>query len=240
MTWIGRYAFGNCKDLADVYCYAINTPYIDYYAYEGPNSFEGSYIEYATLHVPAISISKYKSTYPWKEFGTIVTLEDAPETKTPCAMPTISYENGEITFCSETEGAQYVYTIEDQDAVSNAQTSATVHLHAALNISVYATAEGYLPSKTATATLYWLDAAFDEPSDIQTLQSDRRPILASSTNGTVIIKGLTAGETVQFYTIDGKFLGETTATDTHATFDVHSSNMVIAKVADQSMKIVLN
>ena len=62
-------AFANCSELTDVYCYADKVPSTN------KNAFDGSYIEYATLHVPANSVEAYKSAAPWSNFGTIVAIE---------------------------------------------------------------------------------------------------------------------------------------------------------------------
>jgi hypothetical protein len=53
-----------------VYCYAERVPDTE------ANAFNGSYIEYATLHVPAGAINSYKATAPWSSFGNIVPLTD--------------------------------------------------------------------------------------------------------------------------------------------------------------------
>ena len=47
---IGDYAFRDCSELTDVYCYAEEVPST------GTDVFKDSYVEYATLHVPAESI----------------------------------------------------------------------------------------------------------------------------------------------------------------------------------------
>ena len=65
---IGTEAFANCTELLDVYCYAEKVPYA------GSDAFDGSYPEYATLHVPAASIDSYKAAAPWSSFGKIVGL----------------------------------------------------------------------------------------------------------------------------------------------------------------------
>ena len=62
---IGGYngnSFANCPELTDVYCYAENVP--NTYS----NAFEGSYIEFATLHVPASALNAYSNTEPWSKF----------------------------------------------------------------------------------------------------------------------------------------------------------------------------
>ena len=71
VTSIGGYAFYECSVLRDVYCYAEKVPSTS------SNAFNGSYPEYATLHVPDASIESYKSKAPWSEFGKIITLDAA-------------------------------------------------------------------------------------------------------------------------------------------------------------------
>ena len=70
MTNIGDYAFSDCSELLDVYCYAENVPSTE------SDAFNGSYPEYATLHVPNASIDSYKATAPWSSFGKIVALTE--------------------------------------------------------------------------------------------------------------------------------------------------------------------
>ena len=64
--------FTGCSNLKNVYCYAEDVPI----AYSV--AFKGFPIESATLHVPAGSIDKYKTTSPWNEFGNIVALTTVP------------------------------------------------------------------------------------------------------------------------------------------------------------------
>ena len=66
---IGSDAFADCAELTDVYCYAESVPTTQ------SDAFDGSYIEYASLHVPAASIEQYKAKAPWSNFGTIVAID---------------------------------------------------------------------------------------------------------------------------------------------------------------------
>ena len=66
MSSIGDGAFSGCPELTDVYCYVEVVPLT------ASNAFQDSYIEYATLHVPATSIEAYKEAEPWKNFKNIV------------------------------------------------------------------------------------------------------------------------------------------------------------------------
>ena len=63
-------AFSNCLELSDVYCYAETVPGTE------ADAFNDSYIEYATLHVPASAMNDYKTTAPWSSFGNILALTE--------------------------------------------------------------------------------------------------------------------------------------------------------------------
>ena len=81
---IGDQVFACCSELTDVYCYAKSVPYT--YADSYSNAFKDSPIEYATLHVPAGSVSAYKAARPWKNFKKIVALTN--NSNTPKYFPT--------------------------------------------------------------------------------------------------------------------------------------------------------
>ena len=137
--WGGE-SFALCPKLTDVYCYAENVSSIQ------SNSFKGSYIEFATLHVPASSINNYQYTTPWSGFKEIVPIEDVSLDK--CATPTIVYANGELSFTCETEGVDFIYDVKVGGA--KAGTGNKVQLTPTYSVSVYATKEGYENSDIAT------------------------------------------------------------------------------------------
>ncbi|MBR1394573.1 MAG: leucine-rich repeat domain-containing protein [Prevotella sp.] len=141
-------AFSNCQNLADVTCLAENVPNAK------SSIFNGSYIEYATLHVPAASVNAYKTTAPWSSFKNIVAIDGGEIPETPkCATPTISCKDGQLRFDCETEGVDYVSEITNTDIKKHYD--ATVPLTATYTVSVYATKTGYDNSDVATATLSW-------------------------------------------------------------------------------------
>ena len=82
---IGWRAFANCPEVLDVYCYAEKVPSTE------SNPFDGSYIEYVNLHVPAASIESYKATSPWSKFGKIVAL-----TEEETGIDELKGENGKV------------------------------------------------------------------------------------------------------------------------------------------------
>ena len=69
VTSIRSGAFSRCNEIENVYCYAETVPSTK------TDAFSNSYIEYATLHVPASAIEAYKTTEPWSAFGTFKTIE---------------------------------------------------------------------------------------------------------------------------------------------------------------------
>lgn len=112
-----------------------------------------------------------------------------------------------------------------------------VALRAAYNITVYATADDYSPSDQATATLYWIGGAADDPTGINA--NTKRGIVVSTQNGTVTLSGLNDGERVCFYSVSGSNLGTATANNGIATGTFATGQIIIAKVGNTSMKIAL-
>ena len=91
-------AFANCPELTDVYNYGNGSDL----GYFESNSFEGSYIEYVTLHVPSELLSQAQSTEPWSKFGTITTID-------PITYPTTA---------SLTDGEKFDGYLQDVDMTS--------------------------------------------------------------------------------------------------------------------------
>lgn len=71
VTSIGRFAFENCESLKEVICYAKEVPTM------GNSIFIGTPQNEATLYVPADALENYKAAYQWKEFGTILPINEA-------------------------------------------------------------------------------------------------------------------------------------------------------------------
>ena len=177
--------------------------------------------------------SKYSYIYPSKddESG-----EDKPNEQ--CAVPTISYADGKLTFACSTPNAEYHYTITDSDMASDAYSQdGVVKLSAAYNISAYATADGYEPSDMATATLYWIEANLNN-NTTNINQTATRGIIATSNDGIVTLSCLNNSEIVRFYTVDGKQIGTAKSINGIASQAV-SESIVIAKIGNQTIKIAV-
>ena len=130
----------NCDNLATVIS-QIQEPF------EIETTFSKNTLMNGTLYVPVGTIDKYKSTNGWKDFKFIEDSSGAPSEPetTTCATPTISYQNGKLTFNCETEGATCHSSIIDEDIAS--YTTNEVQLSVTYNISVYAVKNGYYNSE---------------------------------------------------------------------------------------------
>ncbi len=138
-------AFASCKELTDVYCHAEKVPstYTD--------AFQNSYINYATLHVPAASINDYKTTEPWKNFKNFMTIEEEQLPK--CYTPTIAFDKDGLVFNCETPGVDIAYEITDSDIKKGFANNSKMSLTPVYTITYYATKAGYKNSDLATATI---------------------------------------------------------------------------------------
>ena len=230
---IGRNAFALCKNITDVYCYAENVPNTS------SDAFQDSYIEYATLHVPAASVNAYKSAEPWKNFKSIVAIDGETPATQKCTMPTISYNNKKLTFSCETEGAEFIYEIKDSDIKKGYDSS--VDLTATYEISVYATKSGYDNSDVATATLVWKDAVFTANSTTSAKQMNIRPLLIQTNNGSINIQGADDGERINVYSTNGMQQGSGTSRNNTATINTHlqSGDIAIIKIGSRAVKVVM-
>ena len=132
---IYSYAFANCTELTDVYCYAVNVPKTN------GDVFWGSLTQYATLHVPEESLETYKNRNPWNKFGTIVGLSGLK-----CATPTISYGGKKLMFVCDTEDVEFVTEIKVADNGKFFDDRITLTLP---------TKSACMPRRLATRTLTW-------------------------------------------------------------------------------------
>ncbi len=237
MIYIGACTFTFCYELTDVYCYAEKIPLTE------SSAFLDSSIEYATLHVPAVSISLYQHTEPWSGFKSIVALNGeepvVPETK-QCATPTISYASGKLTFNCETEGVEFVTEITDSDIKKHYD--ATISLTATYNITVYATKTGYDNSETSTATLCWIDAEPKKEGITDGITNvPARAVMIQSNGGILTIEGADDGTPVSVFDISGVQEGTATISNGSATIstNLQPGSIAIVKIGQKSVKVVM-
>ena len=110
-----------------MYCHAETVPSTS------ANAFDGSYIEYATLHVPERAVENYKSITPWSNFGKIVPLteEEAAISNTRANRIKVQGHHGTLRITGATEGDDIsVYTTDGtlvtQDSAEGSETQLTL------------------------------------------------------------------------------------------------------------------
>lgn len=250
VTSIDHYCFDGCKSLKNItipssvtrmgYCFEDSSN-VEVAIFKGriPNE-EITWWGLPTsciIYVPKAYLQEYKdilgSSY-------IYALEDDGEEETgKCETPTIAYSDGELRFVSSTPNAEYHYNLTTMDTASDVYTKeGVINLSAAYDITAYATADGYMPSDVAMATLYWLEKSEDNPSS-NIIQAKTRGIVATGQDGIVRISGLDDGEEVGFYTLDGKLIATAKAVGgvVSQALNEYNEYIVIAKIAGQSIKI---
>ena len=176
----------------------------------------------ATLYVPKGTIDKYKATDGWKDFLFIEEGTGGGDTPTTqkCEKPTISYQNGKLTFSCATEGAVCQYSITDTDI--KAGSGNEVQLGVTYNISVYAAKAGYENSETATATLCWIDQQPKTEGITNGIANvAAQAVLIQSEGGSIKVQGVDEGTQVNVYGINGTQAGSAISQSGAATINTN-------------------
>ena len=263
VTSIGKYAFNGCSGLTSVTIGSGVTSIGDN-AFDGvdiptvislienPFTITGKTSDYrtftqntflnATLYVPKGTIDKYKATDGWKDFLFIEEGTGGGDTPTTqeCEKPTISYENGKLTFSSATDGAVCQYSITDTDI--KAGSGNEVQLVVTYTISVYATKSGYENSETATATLCWIDQQPTTEGLTNGIANvAAQAVLIQSEGGSIKVQGVDEGTQVNVYGINGTQAGSAISQSGAAIINTNlqPGSIAIVKIGQKSVKVVI-
>ena len=196
----------------------------------------------ATLYVPKGTIDKYKATDGWKDFLFIEEGTGGGDTPTTqkCEKPTISYENGKLTFSCATEGAVCQYSITDTDI--KAGSGNEVQLGVTYTINVYATKSGYDNSETATATLCWIDQQPKTEGITNGIANiPANAVLIQSEGGSIKVQGVDEGTQVNVYGINGTQAGSAISQSGAATINTNlqPGSIAIVKIGQKSVKVAI-
>jgi len=208
----------------------------------GSRTFSQNTFNNATLYVPKGTIDKYKATDGWKDFLFIEEGTgggDIPTTQ-KCEKPTISYENGKLTFTCETEGAVCQYSITDTDI--KAGSGNEVQLGVTYTISVYAAKAGYDNSETATATLCWIDQQPKTEGITNGIANiPAQAVLIQSEGGSIKVQGVDDGTQVNVYGINGTQAGSAISQSGAAIVNTNlqPGSIAIVKIGQKSVKVVI-
>ncbi len=263
VTSIGSSAFYNCSGLTSVTIGSgvtsmgynvfdgVDIPTVislieNPFTIEGKTSYSRTFTQNtfnnATLYVPKGTIEKYKATDGWKDFLFIEEGTGGGDTPTTqkCEKPTISYENGKLTFSSATDGAVCQYSITDTDI--KAGSGNEVQLGVTYNISVYAAKAGYENSETATATLCWIDQQPKTEGITNGIANiPAQAVLIQSEGGSIKVQGVDEGTQVNVYCINGTQAGSAISQSGAATINTNlqPGSIAIVKIGQKSVKVVI-
>ena len=240
VTSIGNYAFDGV-DIPTVIS-LIENPFTITGKTSDNRTFTQNTFNNATLFVPKGTIDKYKATDGWKDFVFIEEGTGGGDTPTTqkCEKPTISYENGKLTFTSETEGAVCQYSITDTDI--KAGSGNEVQLGVTYDISVYAAKAGYENSETATATLCWIDQQPKTEGITNGIANiPANAVLIQSEGGSIKVQGVDEGTQVNVYGINGTQAGSAVSQSGAATINsnLQPGSIAIVKIGQKSVKVVI-
>lgn len=233
ITNIDSYSFAGCSSLIKVTCKWEDLNYVKV----EESAFNNIYSK-AELYVPNGTIEQYKAVKPWSTFNYIYEKGGTNAPTEQCAMPTIGYSDGKLVFSSSTDGAQYHYTITDDDVLANGYSEdGSVALSAVYNIRAYASADGYQKSDVAEAKLCFVGGSIDVNSIDAAKQ---RGVIIETNDENVSVNGLTDGETVSLYSLSGVMLSSAKAAAGMVSLSVPTAdNIVIVKIGGDSVKLTL-
>ena len=238
---IGCESFRSCSQLSTIISY-IEEPFeIGGKSEDDYNrSFDVTTFNNATLYVPIGTSAKYKDTWGWADFHTII--EGVPGSINPekCANPIIRYNNGKLLFDCDTDGVTYHYQITNKDI--KAGSGNEIQLSATYQISVYATKPGLNPSESINATLCWIES--DPKTEGITngvAQIPANVVLIRSEGGILKLEGIDDGTYVSVFTPDGKQAGSAVCRNGAALVgtNIQPGSAAIVKIGEKSVKVLV-
>ena len=240
VTSIGSYAF-NGVDIPTIIS-LIENPFEITGKTSDSSTFSQNTFNNATLYVPKGTIEKYKATDGWKDFLFIEEGTGGGDTPTTqkCEKPTISYENGKLTFSSATDGAVCQYSITDTDI--KAGSGNEVQLGVTYNVSVYAAKAGYENSETATATLCWIDQQPKTEGIANGIANiPANAVLIQCEGGSIKVQGVDEGTQVNVYSVNGTQAGSAISQSGAATINTNlqPGSIAIVKIGQKSVKVAI-
>ena len=181
----------------------------------------------------------------WSEIPETMPAHDVTVTGTfvavpKCATPTIMYENGQLSFICETEGAEFISEITDTDVTQH--NSATISLTATYNISVYAIAPNHAPSDMVKASLCWIDTEPTKEGMIDGITNvSAKAVLIQSSGNVLTIQGADLGTSINVFDISGKKVGGAVVNSktTNVETSLARGQIGIVKIGDKSVKVII-
>ena len=203
-------------------------------------------IEYGASITPEEEPVKEGYTFSgWSEIPETMPAHDVTVTGSfanlpKCATPIIWYENGQLSFTCDTEGAEFVSVITDKDVKQHY--SSTISLSSTYNISVYAKAPNHAASDIAKATLCWIDAEPTTEGVINGVTNVRaKPVLIQCNGNVLTIQGADLGTSISVFDVSGKKVGAAVVNSevTNVRTSLVRGQVGIVNVSGKSIKVVI-
>ena len=230
VTSIGANAFANCIKLEDMYCYAVRYPLVE------SNTFENSYLEYATLYVPESSVNIYKSHEVWGKFSKIMAINEKPVAEE--VLLTYSL-NGQGSMSATVKVGEMSLSITPSEGWK----VATITVNGTDKLNDFA--NGKLPlniqeDTQVSVSFCWADSEHlyteDSYSGIATIQAEGVKVRVK--NGKIIVEGA-AGKEVRLFSIGGAMITTVTPKpDAIGKFSV-PAGIYIIQVGNEAAKVVV-
>lgn len=226
---IGKNAFQGCNNLDLVYCTSTTPPSIDDAAFDSHTYLFGKLI------VPDESIEAYRNAPGWSNFANLRSSSDEPVLPI-CEIPNITLVDGRLSVESPTKGSECVTNIYCQDAGSYSTSS--ISLSGSYIIRAHATADGFSPSNVREVILLWYNPSVQNSSIESLIADTSKPILISSSSGTIYIDYVDAGTSIEVYTLSGNLFTSEIASSSSIRFNC-PNGIYIIKVGEQSAKVLV-
>ena len=153
-----------------------------------------------------------------------------------CATPVVTYVDGCLEITCETEGAEFITDIADNDIKKHYESK--IELSATYNIEVFATKANCENSDTVNVALVWVENG-DVNEDTGVISVPAAPVLVQGNGGVLSVSGVAKGTDVVVYTISGTEVARSTATNGTATIStgLQSGTIVVVKFGNKSVKV---
>ncbi|MCC8176062.1 MAG: hypothetical protein LIO91_06480 [Bacteroidales bacterium] len=158
----------------------------------------------------------------------------------PCEIPEIMLDsNGDLMVSCSTDGAvlHTLIVAADQQEVDHSSWE-VIPLSGVYNVSSYATAEGWLQSETAYATIAWVKN-YEGKDGVEVIATEtQRSILIRSLSNAIEIIGTQQGEPIKVYDLNGAILyaGTGDAQVTQIDAGITHGNVYVITVGERSVK----
>jgi hypothetical protein len=180
------------------------------------------------------------SSYPVRMLYDDITITGSFSEIKKCATPSLIYDQGTLKIQCDTEDAEFVTVITDDDIKE--YNSATIKLNAKYNITVYAKKADYENSEIVKATLCWIDTAPQTEGITNGVANVRaQTVLIQNNDGIITVHGIEDGLRVSAFSLNGIHEATTVSRNGAAILNTSAKrgSTVVIKIGEKSVKVLM-